>query len=172
MLKTTVGQTSERKQDMSRKHMRWIFCVCAHACYWGQDGMKMKRSPVNSTKRCTSKGVLYLPYLPSWWSCIRQSFHVILIFSITWSLGPSPQILGSDLNMSPFPILTEWWISAISMGSDSYRDEAMGGLFVQFLHARPTWKLGQNCIVLRHKTLLLDGGPERTPLCSFWMEGS
>ena len=78
------------------------FRICTHACYWGQDNMTMKSSPANSTKRSTSEDALYLPYLPLRWSCIWWSSHAILIFSITQFLGPSPQLLGSDFNMSPF----------------------------------------------------------------------
>ena len=107
MPKTTVGQTSEKEARHVEETHKMTFRVCAHACYWGPDDMTMTSNLANLTKRFTSKGVLYLPYLPPRWSCIRRSLHVFLIFSITWFLGPSPQLLGSDSNMSPFPVVLE-----------------------------------------------------------------
>lgn len=90
MPKTTFGQTSEKEARHVEETHTITFRVCTHACYWGKDDMKLTIHPTNSNKRCTSKGVLYLPYLPSIWSCIRRSLHVVLIFSIAWFLGPSP----------------------------------------------------------------------------------
>lgn len=106
MLNMIVGWTREKEARHVEETHKMNFCVCAHAFYWGEDDMKMKISPANSTKRCTLKGDIYLPYIPSRWSWIWWSFHAVLIFSITWSLGTSPQLLGSDFNMSPFPIVS------------------------------------------------------------------
>ncbi len=157
MPKMTVSQSSEKKHVDETREMTFL-CLCTFMLLRIGD-MTTKKSIANSTKRCSSKGVLYLPYLPSRWSCISWSLHPILIFSITCSLGPSPQILRSDLNMSPFPVVFRGWIGMVSVRSDFCHDKAMGGLSAQFLHARPTRQHGKHCAVLSHMTLLRYGCP-------------
>lgn len=59
--------------------------------------------------------------------------------------------------MSPFPVITEILISALSGGSDCCRVEALGGPSMQLQNARQIGNLGQPYGVLRHKTMLRYG---------------
>lgn len=64
MRKMTVGETNEKEARYVEETHDKTFRVCAHACYYGQDDMKMTRNLANSTKNFISEGVLYLPCLP------------------------------------------------------------------------------------------------------------
>lgn len=137
-------------------------CMLLRAGWYDNDKQSCKL-----TKKCTSQGVLYLPHLPSRWSCVQWSLHVVPIFSITRYLGPSPQLLRSDLGMPPFHVVSRRWISVVSAGSYYSHNEALGSPSTQYLHPRPRGHLGQHYVVLRNMTQLRDGGPGRTTLCSF-----
>lgn len=65
MPKMIVGSTSKKEVRHVAKTHGMTFSAYKHACYLRQNDMEMTSSPSSYTKRCTSKDIIYLPYLLS-----------------------------------------------------------------------------------------------------------